>query len=685
MAGNTGWKEYPVQYVRGVGPRRSLLLEKLGIKTVRDLFYHFPVRFEDRSRIADIKDLRPGENATVRAKVEARGIKKTYRGYQVLNVAVSDRTGVIRAVWFNQPYLEKLFPAGTEVILSGKIDYNGGLCILNPDFEIPAAGSELLQAGCIVPVYPLTKDLYQKQLRRMLKEALRKFGDSVEEHLPRSVIEENNLDVLPGALRKIHFPESEQEWNEARRRLIYDEFFVLQLMLALRKNRRSSDTGISHRASGGLPDKFLESLPFELTCGQKRVIREIRADMAKPKPMNRLVQGEVGSGKTVVAAAAALSAVESGCQGVIMVPTEILAEQHFISLQKLFIPLGVRIALLVGSQGRKMRSEALSEIEHGRADIVIGTHALLEEGVRFKNPGIIVVDEQHKFGVKQREILSGKGLGRSDLLMLSATPIPRSLALTVYGDLDVSTIAGTPRGVRNVNTFIVPEGRRGFMYSFIRSEIKKGMQAYFIYPVVEESDKLKLRSASEMADIFRKEVFSDFEVGLLHGRMGPSDKGNVMERFNRGDVDILVCTSVVEVGIDVPNATVMVVEHAERFGLSQLHQMRGRVGRGDAPAYCLLAGNPAGEDARKRLEVLADTADGFRIAQEDLEIRGPGQFLGTRQHGMPELRLGSIASDMELLQAARDDAFRIVESDPLLKAPGNRRLRSFAAGMGVSF
>ncbi len=677
MSADTDWEHCPVQYVKGVGPRRSELLAKLGIRTVKDLFYHFPVRFEDRSRIVPISDLETGGNAVVKGVVEARGLTKSYRGYKILKVAVSDDTGIVYAVWFNQPYLEKFFSAGSEVILSGKVDFDGDFQIVNPAFEVVSGENELLQAGCIVPIYPLTKDVYQKQLRRMLKEAFRKFGSSLEEYLPADILQKNNLPGLPEALEKIHFPESEDDWARARRRLIFDEFFMLQLMLALRKQGREGGDGISHAAGGDLAGRFIRSLPFKLTAAQERVIKEIRSDMGRPAPMNRLVQGEVGSGKTVVAVASLLSAVEGGFQGAVLVPTEILAEQHFISMQKFLMPLGIKTALLVGSQSGKMRKELLSEIAEGEVDIVIGTHALLEESVSFGNPGIIVIDEQHKFGVDQRDALVRKGCGRSDLLMMSATPIPRSLALTAYGDLDVSTIGEVPSGGRRVRTYHVPDSRRAFMYSFIKQEIGKGRQAYFIYPVIDESEKLSLRSAVRMAGEL-KEVFSGCSVGLLHGKLNAREKEEEMQKFHDKETDILVCTSVVEVGIDVQNASVMVIEHAERFGLSQLHQMRGRVGRGSHPSYCFLAGDTSGEDAARRLEVLAGTSDGFKIAEEDLEMRGPGQFLGTRQHGMPELRLGNIASDMELLQAAREEAFRLVSSDPGMESDENRRVRRFA-------
>lgn len=669
-----------MQYIKRVGPKRSEVLAKLGIKTAGDLLYHFPRRHEDRSHIIPIKDIRIGEVQVVSGKVAARGIEKTYRGFNILRVAIRDTTGVIYAIWFNQPYLEKQFTVGAAVILSGKVDIHKNVQIVNPAYEILIDGGELLEAGCIVPIYPLTKDINQRQLRRIFKEAIDKVGSSITEFLPFSIRERHKLINLPLALRKIHFPEAESDWNNARRRLVFDEFFLLQLAFARRKREQLEKRGIEHTSAGKLFEKVKSILPFSLTGAQLRVIEEIRKDMAKPRPMNRLIQGEVGSGKTIVAIAACLTAIESGYQAVLMAPTEILAEQHFLTLQKFLLQVGIRINLLIGSMSQKMREETMGEIENGQSDITIGTHALLEEKVKFSNLTLVIVDEQHKFGVMQRETLRRKGLESCDLIMMSATPIPRSLAMTVYGDLDISTIDELPPGREEVNTYLISENERTHLYEFIRSEVRQGRQAYIVYPLIEESSILHLKSAAEMAEHFRKDIFPDVKIGLLHGRVDGKEKEKIMENFAKGEIDILVCTTVIEVGIDIPNASIMVIENAERFGLAQLHQMRGRVGRGDYTSYCILIGNTKTEEARRRLEILTQTSDGFQIAEEDLELRGPGEFLGTRQHGMPELKLGDITLDMKLLEIAREEAFSIFSSDPGLNEPKHRNLRMFLKG-----
>ena len=662
--------------MKGVGPKRGLTLARLGIKTVGDMLYHFPRRYEDRSNIVPIENIRIGETQVVSGKVLARGVKETWKRYKILRVAIDDGTGVIYAAWFNQPYLEKQFPVGSKVILSGKVDMYKDIQFVNPAYEVLDDNQEVLEAGCIVPIYPLTRDINQRQMRRILKTAVDKFSSHITEFLPHSLRERHELMNLPYALRKIHFPETESDWNDARKRLIFDEFFLLQLALAMRKHRRLKKDGIRHVSEGKLFEKFKEMLTFEFTGAQLRVIEEVMDDMAKPIPMTRLLQGEVGSGKTVVAIAACLSAVESGYQSVLMVPTEILAEQHFLTLQNLLIPLGLKINLLVGSLSRKMREETMMEIENGEADITVGTHALLEEKVKFSRLGLVIIDEQHKFGVRQREDLSEKGIRHVDLLMMSATPIPRSLAMTVYGDLDISTIDELPPGRKEIQTYVVSESRRAGIYDFIREEVKLGRQAYIVYPLIEESNLPHLRAAVKMAEHLQRDIFTELKIGLLHGRMRGEEKEKVMRSFVEGEINILVSTTVIEVGVDVPNASVMVIENAERFGLAQLHQMRGRVGRGDYESFCILIGKPGSEEAGKRLEVLAQTSDGFQIAEEDLELRGPGEFFGTRQHGIPELKLANIAGDMKLLEIARKEAFEVLLQDPALEKPGHRNLKS---------
>jgi len=661
------WLECPVQYVKGVGPKRALPLATLGIRTVWDLLYHFPRRYEDRSKIISIKDVRVGEVQVVSGSVLARGGKETWKGVNVLRVAIDDGTGIIYATWFNQPYLERQFSVGSKVVLSGKVAVHEELQILNPAFEVLGDEQEVLEAGCIVPIYPLAKGINQRQLRRIYKSTFDKFASRITDFLPYSIRGRHDLMNLPQALRKIHFPESESDWNDARKRLIFDEFFLLQLGLAGRRQERLKRGGISHTSGGRLFERFKKILPFQLTGAQMRTIDEIKKDMSAPRPMNRLLQGEVGSGKTVIAISACLTAVESGHQCVLMVPTEILAEQHFLIFQNSLLSMGLKINLLVGSLSGKMKKETISEIENGQADITIGTHALLEERVEFPNLGLVIVDEQHRFGVGQREILKKKGLGISDFLTMSATPIPRSLAMTVYGDLDISTVDELPSGRKKVNTYIVTENRRAAVYDFIRGEVKLGRQGYIVYPLVEKSAVLHLKSATEMEKHLRRDIFPDIRIGLLHGKLKEKDKEEVMQNFKRREIDILVCTTVIEVGIDVPNASVMVIENPERFGLAQLHQLRGRVGRGDYESYCILIGEPNSEIAKKRLDVLTETTDGFQIAEEDLELRGPGEFLGRRQHGMPELKLANISSDMKLLEAAREEAFSVLSHDSGLR------------------
>ncbi|HID56172.1 TPA: ATP-dependent DNA helicase RecG, partial [Candidatus Poribacteria bacterium] len=462
----------------------------------------------------------------------------------------------------------------------------------------------------------------------------------------------------------------------ARRRLIFDELFLIQLGLALRKRRVESSEGISFKVDGPLLTRFLESLPFKLTSAQRRVIEEIRSDMSKPHPMNRLIQGDVGSGKTVVAAAALVIAVESGYQGAMMAPTEILAAQHFNTLDRLLRPLGVNVVMLRGEMRGAERKKALESVRSGEARVIVGTHALIQEEVEFNRLGLVITDEQHRFGVLQRAALKGKGLSSPDVLVMTATPIPRTLALTLYGDLDLSIIDELPPGRRRVKTFWVSEDKREEMYEFIRNEVKSGRQAYVVYPLVEESEKLEdVKAATEMAEKLQNEVFPELRVGLLHGRLRPQEKDEVMEAFKGGEIDILVSTTVVEVGVDVPNASVMVIEHAERFGLAQLHQLRGRVGRSAYQSYCFLIANPKSEEARRRVEVMVNSNDGFEIAEADMKIRGPGELMGTRQSGMPDLKLANLLRDADLLALARKEAQRIVKIDPELKKAEHKMLR----------
>ncbi|NOX97917.1 MAG: ATP-dependent DNA helicase RecG, partial [Nitrospirae bacterium] len=614
------WTKESVQYMKGVGPKRAKVLSRLNIETIGDLIYYFPRLYEDRSNLKPINQIQIGKTETIKGKVLAAGIEKPRRRLEILKVAVGDGTGIVYAVWFNQSYLRKSFPVGTTVILSGKVDRFREIQIVNPAYEILAGDEDdLIHTGRLVPLYSLTEKLSQRSLRSLIKDALDKYANRLPDILPEAIRKSHSLIDLPQAVIHIHFPESEEDNEVARRRLVFDEFFFLQLGLALSKQRKVQGKGIKHKVPGKLFEGFRERLPFKLTSAQEKVIEEVKTDMEKEKPMNRLLQGDVGSGKTIVAVFALLTAVEGGFQAALMVPTEILAEQHFLNLQRWFLHLDVKVTLLIGSLSPRMRKESLEEIESGESNIIVGTHALIQEKIKFSRLSLIIIDEQHRFGVRQRAALKEKGLETPDVLIMTATPIPRTLALTVYGDLDVSTIDELPPGRRPVATYWVREKDRQGVYKFLEEEIEKGRQAYIVYPLIEKSEKLEVKAATEMAGHFQRDIFPHLKVGLLHGRMKGEEKEKVMRSFKEGKIDILVSTTVIEVGIDIPNASLMVIEEAGRFGLAQLHQLRGRVGRGDYQSYCLMMGSPASEEGRKRLQVMTETSDGFQIAEEDLE------------------------------------------------------------------
>ena len=666
--------EIPIERAKGVGAKRGAVLKEAGINTLRDLFYHLPRRYLDRTRVVPIGRAPIGQEVTLIGQVRQSSFIPGARPRFVL--VVEDDTDDIACTWFQGGrYMQRNFREGDVLALSGKVEmFQGRRQMVHPEYEfITAAGEQnLLHTGSIVPLYTASADMKERGLRsrgfrRLMHGALEEFGELIGDDLPADIRARVGLPGLRESLRRVHFPESMEEVRQSRRRLAFDELFHFQLRLArLRRRRYRQADGISFFRSERLVPALLESLPFELTAAQKRVITEIGDDMGQPFPMHRLLQGDVGSGKTLVALCAMLTAVENGHQTALMAPTEILAEQHFLNIQRLVELLDVRLIFLVGGQRVGLRRELLTAIESGQADIAIGTHALIQGEVNFANLGLGVVDEQHRFGVMQRTELYGKGK-KGDMLVMTATPIPRTLALTFYGDLEVSVIDELPPGRKPVRTALRGVDRREAIFAFAADQIGEGRQVYVVYPLIEESEKMDLKSALEGFEELRHGLLSGLEVGLLHGRMGGEEKGAVMAAFKNGDLQALVSTTVIEVGVDVPNATVMIVEHAERFGLAQLHQLRGRVGRGGEQSYCILItyqeGRKEGSDALERLQTMCRTQDGFEIAEKDLELRGPGEFFGTRQAGMPEFAVADLVEDEELLLIARSEAMRLVESE----------------------
>jgi ATP-dependent DNA helicase RecG len=668
----------PITHVKGIGSKVSdLLKEEIDIKTLGDLLEYYPRNYLDRSSIKSIYQVgRPKEYETIQGIVvnQLEITPRRSRARKFLKTVVYDETGVASLLAFGNriTYMKRALKVDTKLVVTGKFKRSyGEIQATDYTYEILSdEEAELIHTGRIVPVYPLTANLKQRSLRRWIKMAVDNYIHYVPEILPLEIRKRQRLIDRPQAVRNIHFPETHDHLKAARRRLAFDELFFIELGLGLRKRKwETEELGISFQPQSDLLQRFITSLPFKLTSAQERVFKEIRTDMISPRPMNRLLQGDVGSGKTVVAAMAMLLAVDNSYQSALMAPTEILAEQHYNTLTKLLEPMGIRVVILRGDMLKRDKDDALEQIQTGAASIAVGTHALIQTGVEFANLGLEITDEQHRFGVMQRAELKKKGIN-PDVLVMTATPIPRTLALTVYGDLNVSVIDEMPPGRQKVSTRWVPEGKRQEMYKFIDKQIAQGRQAYLVYPLVEESEKLEdLKAATEMAEHFQKDVFPHLKVGLLHGRMRSEEKQEVMGQFKNNEINILVSTTVIEVGIDVPNASLMLIEHAERFGLAQLHQLRGRVGRSNHKSYCLLVANPKNADAVQRMKAMVRTTDGFEIAEEDLTIRGPGEFFGTRQAGMPDLKVANLAKDGRILESAREEAFRVAAEDSALAKP----------------
>lgn len=683
----------PVQYLKGVGPRLAQLFEKKSLYTAWDMLFNLPIKYVDRRRLYSVRDLPLGKRQTFIGTVQSYAVRPIRgRGKRILEMFVTDKTGAAKITFFkfNEASLKRRFPVGSRVLFFGDVRaYRGMKTMVHPEMEPwdVEDSDKMRDIFKIYPFYSLTEGLYQNTVRRIMQKNLEALIGLVRED-PRSVRDSGDVQVsLAEAFRYVHAPPEDadiERLNEQRsvyhQRIIYDEFFYLQVGLLFKRYRQAKQKAFVIVNEQKLAKAALKSLPFKLTGAQEAALETIKRDFASGSPMNRMLQGDVGSGKTMVAFLSALYAIESGFQVALMAPTEILAEQHFKNLVEFEERLGIRIDLLTGSTKQKNRDRIVTDLKQGRVNLLIGTHALIEPDVVFDNLGYVIIDEQHRFGVMQRARLKNKTRAKEGevmphLLVMTATPIPRSLSLCVYGDLDLTTISEMPKGRKPIVTKVFREKQRPRMYEFIRREIEKGHQAYFVYPLVEESEKMDLKDATLMHKHL-SEIFSQYRVGLIHGRVKAAEKEAIMKAFKEGQLDILVSTTVVEVGVDVPNSTVMVIEHAERFGLSQLHQLRGRVGRGSEKSYCfLVAAYAASEESHYRLKIMEETCDGFRIAEEDLNIRGPGEFLGTRQSGMPDFRLAQIVRDSHLLNAAKRRAEEILKEDPELALGKNQKIK----------
>ena len=673
-------KKTDVKYVKGVGPRISQILNKLMIFSVHDLFQYYPRTYIDYQKQVQIKDLKINEDVTIIGKIKSIGCfePSKRKDLLIISINIQDKTGKIKINKFLSKKFgriiesahKKQYPAGTDVVCSGTVSFDkfsGSFTLTNANIEVLGKEGESLNTARIVPVYPLTEGISLEYMRKIISNAFNVYGNNIEESLPKNILQEEKLLDLKTSLTHIHFPESQEISNLARQRIVFEEFFKMQLELAYRryvtdKNRSGlclNDT------SDGYIKKLLESLPFKLTNAQQRVFREIKADLMSNKPMHRLLQGDVGSGKTIVALMALVFGIENGFQTALMAPTEVLVKQHARKFHDYLKPLGLEACELTGSTPSRLKKEIYEGLRDGKIKIIVGTHALLQEEVCFQNLGLVIIDEQHRFGVKQRDDLLKKGK-KVERLFMTATPIPRTLALALHGDLELSEIDELPKGRMPVKTILVQSSQRQKAFDLIKGEAAKGRQVYIVFPLIEESEALSAKAAEVEYEELSKTVFKDLRTGLMHGELPSRQKDKVMQDFVNKEIDILITTTVIEVGMDVQNATVMMIENAERFGLSQLHQLRGRIGRGSDQSYCLLVPQSYSDEALKRLEIMTKTNDGFIISQEDLKIRGPGEFLGTRQSGLPDLKLADLIKDTEVLEQARKKAIKILKEDPNL-------------------
>ena len=683
-----------VEELKGVSKIYARRLARLGVSTIRDLLYCFPRRYDDFSQLRHINELTYGEQVTIVGVVWSTATRHTNRGQTITETILTDGTGTIQATWFNQPFLEKQLQAGRKIVLSGRVDeYLGRLVFSGPEWE--PLQKELLHTGRLVPIYPLTEGITPRWMRRLVKSAVDEWSGKLADPLPSSVrLNLNLLDIIT-AIRQIHFPDNKEILERARSRLAFDEFLMIQLGVLRQRHAWREQPGQPLAVDEALVNGLIAALPFALTGAQERSLREILRDIQQPYAMSRLLQGDVGSGKTIVALIGMLMAVANGTQAAVMVPTEVLAEQHARTIQNMLSLIAeqvtaqpedgpepnaalvelinrARVRLLTGSVPKAEREAILRELESGEANLLVGTHALIQEGVNFRNLSFVVIDEQHRFGVNQRAALRQKAFN-PHLLVMSATPIPRTLALTIYGDLDVSVIDELPPNRQKILTRWLYPVERERAYAFLRNQLEKSHQAFIICPLIEESEKTEAKAAVTEYERLKEQVFPRRRLGLLHGRMKSSQKEEAMNAFKKGEYEILVSTAVVEVGIDVPNATVILIEGANRFGLAQLHQFRGRVGRGTEQSYCLLLSDTPSEEGEQRLQAIEKTHDGFALAEEDLKMRGPGEFFGTRQSGLPNLKVAQL-SDMRILEKAREEAARLFEADPGLQQPEHRLL-----------